>query len=146
MPADDFLNFSCKTKEMESRCHHITVEANGRTVESHLSWARSVLYAIQNGATPDLLDKIWQGFLRRLVCKGEIVLASYFFKEYSCALSVHELLAMSVFPNEPLPLTPMIFLSWSAGFSLFPGSNSGSLAGEAAHSPWQTMLDKLGKN
>ena len=42
-PADDFFHFMGKTKEMESRCHHITVEANGKTVKSNLSWARSVL-------------------------------------------------------------------------------------------------------
>ena len=144
-PADDFFHFMVKSKEMESRCHHITVGANGKAVKSHLGWARSVLYALQNGTTPDLLDKTWRGYLRRLVCKGELVLASYFFKEYSRVLTVQQLQTMNVFPNEPSVLARMFFLSWSAGFSMFPGLNSGSLAGEAAHSPWQKKLEEKGQ-
>lgn len=143
-PADDFFHFMSKSREMESRCQHTTVAANGTSEKTHLGWARSVLYALQNGATPDLLDKTWRGYLRRLVCKGEIVLASYLFKEYSRILTVQELHAMNVFPNEPSLLTRLSFLPWSAGFSMFPGSNSGSQGGEAAHSPWQKKLEQLG--
>ena len=80
-PADDFFQFMGKAKEMESRCHLITVGANGKSVKTHLGWARSVLYAIQNGPTPDLLDQTWRGYLRRLVSKGEVVLAMYLYKE-----------------------------------------------------------------
>ena len=44
------------------------------------------------------------------------------------------------------PCTHHLFLPWSAGFFMFPGLNSGSLAGEAAHSPWQKKLEENGQN
>ena len=144
--SDEFFHFMGQTIKMESRCHLITVGANGKSVKTHLGWARSVLYAIQNGPTPDLLDQTWRGYLRRLVSKGEVVLAMYLYKEYSKVLSVQELRNMNVFPNEPSLSANMFFLSWSAGFALFQGSNTGSQGAEAAHSPWQKQLEKLSKN
>ena len=145
-PVDDFFHFMGKQKEMEVRCHKTTVEANGKAKKTHLAWSRAVLYAIQNGATPDLLHEVWGAYLRRLVTKEEIVLAMYFCQQYSRVLTVKELREMHVFPNTSTLTDQICWLSWSAGFSVFPGSNSGSQGGEAAHSAWQKQLAQLGSH
>ena len=95
---------------------------------------------VQNGPTVDLLSEVWAAFLRRCIAKQELILAMYFFHQYSERIPVERFHAMNVFPNNPDPQAVLFFLSWSAGFAAYPGSNTGSLGGEAARSPWEKQL------
>ena len=143
-PLDDFFHFMGKTSEMESRCNRESIAENGKRTKTNLGWARAVLYDIQNTATIDMLSELWSGYLRRLASMDEIVLARYYFHQYSDLKTVKELRAMNLSPRSQDLEAVLFFLSWSGGFSAFPGSNTGSLGGEAAHSPWQAQLQHLG--
>ena len=143
-PLDDFFHFMGKNKEMESRCKQVKIDENRKPQKSNLGWSRAVLYDIQNGVTVDLLSEVWAGFLRRLICIDEITLAMYLCLQYSQVTTVQELRTMNVFANNPELEFVIFFLPWSGGFAIYPGSNSGSLSGEAAHSPWQSELQRLG--
>ena len=143
-PLDDFFHFMGKSSEMEGRCQEAKILDNGKTEKINLGWTKAILENIQNGATVDLLHEIWMGFLRKLCSKKEIVLAVYLYSQYSERLTVKDLQTMNIFPNNPNLTEILFFLSWSGGFAAFPGSNTGSAGGEAAHSPWQKELQQRG--
>ena len=105
---------------------------------------KAVLRDIQNCPTVDIGSLLWAGFLRRCITKKEILLPMYLFQNYCEELHVQDFHTMNVIPNNPELTAKLFFLSWTAGFAVFPGSNSGSLGGEAAHSPWQAELRRLG--
>lgn len=69
---NDFFHLMGKTKEMESRCTVTEMKGNGEFKKTHFDYARSVLYAIQNCPVVDLMNEVWGGYLRRLVCLSEI--------------------------------------------------------------------------
>ena len=130
---------------MRRRCSQVPAHQDTTQRQAQLGWVQAVLYNIQNGTTVDLLSEIWGAFLRRCVRNQDILLAMYFFKEYSETLSVKDLRSMHVSSNEQYG-EQKFFLSWTGGFAICPGSNTGSLSAEAAHSPWQSELKRLGRN
>ena len=139
---DDFFHFMGKEKEMASRCITTHMDSKGAFVKTHLDYCKAVLYDIQNCATVDMTSCIWGAFLRRLICMGEVRLAQYFFQQYTNQLSIAELHSMHIATNATDETTILLFVSFIAGLSQYPGSNCGSGPAEAVHSTWEKKLQK----